>query len=282
MQPGYHEAMKFKALFRKHVAIPQDHGSWVFLIAPLAIGLFTGGTLRLGSGFLALAALAGFLLRQPVTILVKVGSGRRPRSDLGAASFWTAIYGLAGLLAALGLVWLGHAVVLWLVLPGVPVFAWHLVLVSRREERHQAGVEILGAGVLALTAPAAFWVGNGSYDPRGWLLWALTWLQSAASIVYATLRLAQRTWPVLPDRSARFRLGGRALVYTTFNVLVVAAAGIGLRALPRWIFLPFLLQWLETLWGIEHPALGWRPFRIGSRQLIVSLLFTVLFILLWR
>ena len=33
---------------------------------------------------------------------------------------------------------------------------------------------------------------KGFPDPLGWLLFGLTWLQSAASIVYAYLRLAQR------------------------------------------------------------------------------------------
>jgi hypothetical protein len=55
-----------------------------------------------------------------------------------------------------------------------------------------------------------------------------------------------------------------------------------LSALPRFLFLPYLLQWLETLWGILHPALKWKPTRIGIRQLIVSTLWTILFIVTWR
>ncbi|MBK5108482.1 MAG: hypothetical protein JJE12_10125, partial [Anaerolineales bacterium] len=29
-------------LFLRHVALPSDHGSWVFLLSPLLIGLFAG------------------------------------------------------------------------------------------------------------------------------------------------------------------------------------------------------------------------------------------------
>ena len=269
-------------LFRRRIALPQDHGSWVFLISPLTIGLFAGGAFPPASLALVVAALAAFLLRQPVTVAVKVFSGRRPRSDLGAGLFWTTLYGLVALLAVGALVGLGHGIILWLAIPGALVFGWHLVLVSRREERHQAGVEILATGVLALTAPAALWIGSGSYDPRGWLLWVLTWFQSAASIVYAYLRLEQRGWPSRPDRPARFRLGWKALAYTSFNFFAAAGAGLVAGFLPRWIFIPFMLQWLETLWGIEHPAVGWRPMAIGLRQLAVSALFTVAFILCWR
>jgi hypothetical protein len=36
------------------------------------------------------------------------------------------------------------------------------------------------------------------------------------------------------------------------------------------------------VWGTLRPAVGVRPTLIGVRQLIVSTIFTVLFILTWR
>ncbi len=274
--------MENNSLFRQRIAIPQDHGSWVFLLSPLLIGLVEGGSFSLASLALILAAFAAFLLRQPVTSLVKVISRRRPHSDLRPALFWTGMYGLIGLLMAAVLLSRGNSMVLWLAVPAIPVFAWHLILVSQREERHQAGVEILATGVLALAAPAAYWVGRGAYNPQGWYLWGLTWLQSAASIVYAYLRLEQRTWKVLPLRAVRFQAGWKAMAYTSFNLLAAILGGLGLGLFPALIFIPFAVQWLETLWGIEHPALGWKPFKIGARQLIVSALFTAAFIIFWR
>ncbi len=270
-----------RSFFVRHIAIPQDHGSWVFLLSPLLIGSFAGGTLGWASVFLIVTAMMAFLIRQPVTVAVKAYAGRRPRTDLPAARFWILVYGLVALAALAGLVISGYWFVLLLAVPGLPVFAWHLALVSRRVERKQAGVEILATGVLALAAPAALWIGKGAYDPLGWALWLLTWLQSAASIVYAYLRLEQRGLTEVPPRSARWKLGRRALVYTSFDLGATLLAGwAGL--LPQLVFLPYLVQWLETLWGVEHPAVGWKPTRIGVRQLIVSILFTVLFVLVWR
>ena len=167
-----------------------------------------------------------------------------------------------------------------LALPGIPVFVWHLYLVSRRAERRQPGVEIIGSGVLALSAPAAYWVGIGEPDPTGWWLFALTWLQSAASIVYAYLRLEQRELKETPARPTQIRMAARALLYTTFNVSVVIILSIQSR-LPQYLFIPYALQWLETLWGTLNPAVGFKPTRIGLRQLAVSSLFTLLFILTW-
>jgi hypothetical protein len=270
------------SLFRRQIALPQDHGSWVFILSPLLVGLFAAPALFPASISLIVAAMAAFLIRQPVTMSVKAYSGRRPRTDLPAARFWMFLYGAVLLIALAGLVAGGFIYVLYLAVPGIPIFAWHLWLVSRREERRRAGVEILATGVLALTAPAAFWVGSGRYDPVGWWLWLLAWLQSAASIVYAYLRLDQRTWDAIPDRRPRFQAGRRALAYSTFNVFVTAALGLGAGLLPRWITVPYLFQWVETVWGIDHPAVGWRPTRIGVRQLVVSTLWTLLFIVFWR
>ncbi len=269
-------------LFRKQIAIPQDHGSWVFIFSPLVVGIFAGGVFSYATFSLCVAAMAAFLLRQPMTAMVKAYSGRRPRTDLPAARFWVMVYGTIALLALAGLFLLGDGYIAYLAIPGIPVFAWHLWLVSRRAERRQAGVEVIATGVLSLTAPAAYWIGIRHYDGYGWWLWLLTWLQCAGSIVHAYLRLEQREWKSVPSRYDRFRRGARAFSYTSFNLFISAALGLGAGILPRPIFIPYLVQWLETLWGIDHPALRWKPVQIGTRQLIVSLLWTILFIVTWK
>jgi hypothetical protein len=209
-------------------------------------------------------------------------SGRRPKEDLSIARAWIVFYGAVVFLSVLALVLEGFGYILYLAVPAVPVFAWHLWLVSRREERRQAGIEIVATGILTLAAPAAYWVGIGKYDSTGWWLWILVWMQTAASIVYAYLRLEQREWKSAPNRWTRFRLGWRAYLYTSFNLFLVLALGVGAEFLPKWLFIPYLLQWIETLWGIDHPATGWKPTRIGIRQLIVSTIWTAFFILTWR
>lgn len=268
-------------LFRKHIAIPQDHGSWVFILSPLLIGLFAGGVFTPSSLNLVIAAMAAFMLRQPAAALIKVYSGRRSRDDLTAGRFWFIVYAAIALAALIGLIAGGFGYLLYLAVPGVAIFAWHLWLVSRREERRQVNVEIIATGVLSLAAPAAYWVGVGRYDPTGWWLWGLAWLQSAASIVYAYLRLEQREQAKGPERSGMWKMGWRAALYTSFNLASVLILSL-VAVLPSLLFLPYLVQWIETMWGITHPATGWKPTRIGIRQLIVSTIWTVLFILTWR
>jgi len=272
--------MATRKRFPTHIALPQDHGSWVFLFTPLLVGLAAGRVWNLDTLALTLAALAAFLIRQPVTIMVKVYSKRRSRRDLPAARLWTGVYAAAGALGLAFLLRRGHLYLLALALPAVPVFAWHLYLVSRRAERRQAGVEILATGVLALAAPAAYWVARGALEADGWLLWLLTWLQSAASIVYAYLRLEQRQWKAAPPPAQRWQAGRRAHWYALTNLAVTGTLA-ALHFLPWVLLLPFGIQYAETLWGITHPAVKARPAVIGTRQLAVSVLFTLTFALLW-
>lgn len=274
-----------KDYFKKQIALPQDHGSWVFILSPLLVGIFAGKTLSIATLYLIIATMSAFMLRQPVTVTVKALSGRRPKTDLPAAWFWVLVFGAIATAALIGLILSGFGYLIYLAIPGAPVFAWHLWLVSQRAERRQASIEVIATGVLSLSAPAAYWVGIGEYDPHGWWLMVFTWLQSAASIVYAYLRLEQReigqNQAAAMSRSDWLRLGRRAFFYTFFNVLFSSLMGI-LNFAPSLIFIPFLAQWLEAVWGIYHPAVGWKPTKIGIRQLMVSIIWTVLFILLWR
>lgn len=271
--------------FKKQIALPQDHGSWVFILSPLLVGIFAGENFTSAMFFLIVAAMSAFMLRQPMTVMVKALSGRRPKTDLPAAYFWLLIYGAIATAALTGLILEGFSYLLYLAVPGAPVFAWHLWLVSQRAERRQAGIEVIATGVLSLSAPAAYWVGVHGYEPAGWWLWMFTWLQSAASIVYAYLRLSQREMSQEQAagtiRGEWWRMGIRAFIYTSFNLVLSAFLGVA-KLIPIFIFVPFALQWLETIWGIFNPAVGWKPTRIGIRQLIVSILWTVLFVLAWR
>ena len=268
---------------RRHrlAALPQEHGAWAFLLSPLFIGLFAGKHWTPDIGVLLLGLLAAFLMRQPATLVVKVLSGRRSRDYLPYGLFWAALYALVGLVALVILIQRGHLYLLWLLIPGVLVFTWHLLLIARRSERRQIGVEIVASGVLALAAPAAYWMPYHGPEPKGWLLWLLSWLQSAASIVYAYLRLEQRGWPAVPSLEERFREGHRALMYAGFNVLLALVLGLS-RSIPAWVWLAYLVQFLEVAWGTWRPAVKWPPSRIGIRQMVVSTLFTVVFILTWR
>ena len=267
------------ALKARHIALPAEHGAWVFLFSPLIIGLVLGG-LRPASLLLVAAALAAFLIRQPVTMAVKVLAGRRPRRELPGIALWLAVYGLVGLAAVIGLAALGYGYLLWLAIPAAPVFAWHLWLVGRRAERRQMLVEIVASGVLALAAPAAYWVGKGQVDSTGWLLWGLCWAQVAGTILYAYLRLDQRALECMPAWNETVRMARPALLYNLALLLAVIGLAYA-QSVPQLLPLAFAIQPAEVVWGMVRPAVKMKPKVIGIRQLIVSILFTAAFILAW-
>ena len=269
-----------KTYLRKQIAIPQDHGSWVFILTPLIIGFVLSGQFNTPAIYLLVAALAAFFIRQPVTMAVKAYAGRRPRTDLPAARFWIVVYGFIALLMLVGLGMRGYLDVVFLAVPGLTIFGWHLYLVSKRDERKQAGLEVVASGALALAAPAAYWIGRGSYEPLGWALWLLIWFQSAASIVHAYMRLEHRKQTQIPGRPAQLQMAKRALMYTSFNLLVSILLGF-FSILPAYLFVAYLPQWLETQWWTFHPDIKAKPVAIGMRQTVVSTLYIVLFLIFW-
>lgn len=263
----------------KHIAIPSEHGAWIFLLTPLLIGLFLGG-FSTGSVPLVLILLAAFLIRQPVTMLVKIHAGRRNEKERFPALVWFMIYAIILLINLIVLIVHGYAYVLFLAVPAVPVFVWHLWLVSKRAERRKKLIEIAAGGVLALAAPAAYWVGLQSYHPTGWLLWILTWGQVTGTILYAYLRLNQRQLTQEPTTKESFQMGREAVIFNVSLLLcVVMTSFLGFNT--ALLILAFLIQPVEVFWGIIHPAIETPPKKIGIRQLIISSLFTVVFIVLW-
>jgi hypothetical protein len=261
--------------WRKIYALPAEHGSWVWWIGPFVLGAAAAETASPDLIPLGAALLLAFLIRQPVSLLVKVMSGRRARADLPAVRTWLLIYGLLLTIAGVMLILCGHPRVYLLLLPGLPVFGWHLWLVSRREERGQRGIEIVGSGVLALAAPAAYWVCGGSDSLLPWTLWLLAWLQSAASIVQVYLRLEQRTWEGNRALAGRINAGARSLAYHGVNVLLsIALSWLG--HIPWLVSLAFGLMAIDALLGILRPAAGQLPTRIGLHQLFASIAFYTL------
>jgi len=268
-------------LLRKYYLIPAEHGAWIWWIGPLVIGLAAGGRVTCEALLLALAGLAVFFLRQPASIAVKALSGRRPRADLAPALMWAVVDLMVASLAMAALVGAGHRRLLLLALPVTLVFAWHLWLTGRRAERGQMGVELVGAGVLALAAPAAYWVSGGEGGVEAWLLWAMTWLQSAASIVHVYLRLEQRRMAAVPAWHTRWRMGARTLAYHAFNfTLSVGLATAG--AVPSLAPQAFGLMLADALEGIARPPVGARPNAIGFRQLASSTAFVLVMVAAYR
>jgi lipid-A-disaccharide synthase-like uncharacterized protein len=270
------------SLFRKHIALPQQHGSWALWLGPYVIGIGVGGAFKIELLWLTLSSLGGFLLLQPLTTLIKVIAGRKPQTDLAPSLFWSILYSLLALLCLYRLLITDHFFILYLALAAFPVLVWQLILVARRVERGQMGIELVGSGVLSLAAPAAYWIAKDGMNLTGWILWILCWMQSAGAIVYIFLRLEHRRLTEMPNAQDRFTMAKRALLYNTFNVVAVIAVA-AFNLIPPLVVIPFIAMLLETIYGaLIKPGIGAKPVTIGVRQVIITIIFATLMILTYR
>ena len=260
--------------YLKIYLLPPEHGGWFLFLGPFLLGALVAARPNLDLLILLCLSLAAFIARQPLTISVKALSGRRARSDLAPALYALGAIGVVVAVLFSFLVWRGHLYLLWLGLAALPVLVWQMILVTSRQER-QLGIELVGTGALSLTAPAAYWVSLGTYDARGWWLWALSWLYAASAIVYVYMRLNQRRLTTMPSWNERWRAGLRVLLYAGVSLLLVSLGslfGLFTSLAP----IPFALALIHFIYGIARPAVGARPVQIGTEQSVATLLFYIL------
>jgi hypothetical protein len=264
-----------RTLLRWRLAVPPEKGAWIWWIGPLILG---GAAARQTDPELlavGLAGTAGFLIRQPLTIILRIlWRGRNPQ-DLWPAITWAAIYGLCITVATAWLLLESHYWTLGLAAVATPVFAWYLWLVARGEDRHQLGADIMAAATLALMAPAAYWSCDGASVAFAIVLWLICTLQASASIVHMMLRLEQRRWTDPGHWTARLRRGMTALCHHWLN-LVIAVVLMSMDLADAWLVAAFVLTAVEGTVAVFCPPVGASPKRLGFRQLFISIAFFLL------
>lgn len=264
----------FPGKFFKIYVLPTEHGGWFLLLGPFLFGALAAAQPNADLLVLLLFSLAIFIARHPLTLFVKALSGRRAKNDARPALLALSAVGLIAAALLLVLILRGYAFLLWLGIPAGIVLVWQLWLVTQREER-QLGIELVGAGTLALSAPAAYWVSISAMTTTGWWLWGLAWLYAASSIVYVYLRLQQRKWKEMKELRELVRDGQRALLYAATSLGVTIALAL-LQFVPPLTPVPFALALLHFAYGITHPCIGVKPARIGIEQSLATLVFYLL------
>ncbi len=268
-----------RSLFKQYI-MPAEHGGWFLWIGPFLLGALAALQFRADLVLLLALIVNGYLLRQPLIILVKALTGRRARADAPLAfKVLAALGGIAALLFLL-LLLRGSTFLVWLALPAGPVLALQLWLVSRRQER-QMGIELVGSGVLALAAPAAYWVGRGATASEGWWLWALSWIYNASAILYVYLRLKQRRLNEVPRPEERLRQGAASLAYAVLSLGFSVALG-WLGVIPPLAIAAYSFALLHYIYGTWRPAVHARPVKIGIEQSSATLLFYLLLALAFK
>jgi hypothetical protein len=243
------KSFEFRAVFQKKLLLPAEHGSWSWLLVPLAVGASIGGGVNPAVALIAIGSLSAFLLRQPATAWLRIRRGRGRRSNERLAAGWTAVLGVVTLGSVGSLLVGGYSELLWLLAPLLPLFAVYLgVARSRPASLRSLWLEIAGATALAASAPAAYIAASGSLDATAWLLWLLMGLQNVTGVLYVRQRLA--------DTKQVARSKGAMLGTHIAAVAVVSLLAWNGR-IPALTVAPFAAFLARAVWASAGP----RPVR---------------------
>ena len=273
--PSNTTATPRRRIFRKQLILPAEHGSWSWLLVPYFVGVIVAGTWNLAAFLVLLGGLAGFLMRQPAAVAMRVRAGRGRRADGRPALAWTIFFGAIALACLLGLLALGRAALLWLLIPMAGIFV--LYLLSSRQRRasvRSLWMELAGALGLSAMAPAAYIAATGQLDNTAWALWALMAGQNGLGVLYVRLRIA--------DTHGR-AVNRMPVVWVHGLVLLGVAAAAVLEAIPWLTVVPFAGFLIRAIWAAARvrPVLNIKRFgfsEIGA-EIIGGLFIAVGYIL---
>lgn len=232
------------------LVLPTEHGGWGFLLEPLVLGLLVKASL--GGALIALAALFGFLTRQPLKFAMQDALRRKsyPRT------FWCRSFAL-GYLALSGIAFAGAlAISGWtLVLPFAVVAPLALVtLVADAKNRSRRLLPELGGSIAMASTAASIGLAGGLSYVASFSLMALIVLRGIPSILYVRTLLtrahkqaASSVPPLVAHVVAvplAYLAGSLFAVVATVALLARAAWGLT-HNVPR----AQTVGWREIAWG---------------------------------
>lgn len=258
MPPPATDAASARPTLRwRAVALPVEHGGWGFLLEPIGLGLAIAPS---AAGLsLAAAALAGFLARHPLRLVVadRRRQVRYPRTALAERFVLAyAALGAAALLAG----WRLASQPIWpAVVAAAPLVLAALWLDLRGRSR-EAGAEALGAAALS-TSAALVALAGGSASGPAWGATILLMLRSSASVLYVRARIRL-------DRGVASGPGTAVAAHAA--ALLGAGVLVALRWAPRLALLAFLVLLARAVLGLSARhrvvpprVLGWQELRLG-------------------
>lgn len=257
-----------RLVYRKHIIIPTEHGSWPWLLVPYFVGVGVVQQFNLPMLFTLIGGLAVFLIRQPATVWMRARRGKARAADGPIAATWICIWLIIGLVCFSGLLVAGRSAILWLILPFI--FVLSLYLFAARYGRsgiRSLWMELAGAAALSLMAPAATIAADGQFEPWEWALWGLLAIQNVLGALYVRLRIADthkrsmKRWPVFAAHLAGFifvlglGVAGKVPLLTAvpysgflFRAGWAAATPRAVANIKRFGFLELGIEILSGLW----------------------------------
>lgn len=257
---------------------PREHGAWSLLLTPFVAALLVAGRVKPTTCAVLAAALALFLLREPLLVLARqrwVWREERPESAL--ALRWTA--GLGTLLAGLGVV-LARAWGLPLMAglgAGAAALTILAVWMALRNRQRSVWLQTASCGGLTFTAVAAARSVNDGFPQWGWVLWGLCWLQGVAGILVVHTRLDA----MIARKTGRPETAIRQAAWLAVGLLAVVAAALAGRGSMLLAAAPALAAAAHG-WELAAMRLETKLKVVGLRAMALSMTYALIVALALR
>lgn len=251
---------------RKRLNLPKEHGAWAMLYVPFVLGVLVAGHWPGAVWLLLLCVSALFASRE--SLLTWWRARRRGREAAAAGQMLLLYAALAALSGLPLLVWFPWLLPLGLL--GVCLLLFNGAQGAQLEERSLRN-ELLAIAGLTMTAPAAYAVALGHWEPQALLLWLLCACYFASSVFYIK-HYVTNAHAKVPDAKATARR--QCLGYHAFLLLALLVLALS-RSLSFFVliaFAPVLARAFGQLW---RPPTQFNLKRAGVLELVYALLFLV-------
>jgi hypothetical protein len=256
--------------------LPKEHGAYGQMAFPLVTAMLVSGV-SMGSLLFAIAVVAGFVLHEPLLVLLGLRGPRAKREQGGAAVRW--VVALAILVIITGtaaLRWMEPAHRISVALPLVP--ALFIFIAAASGKGKSIGAEIAVAIAFSLTAVPLCLLGGQSI-----VAGAAIALAFASNFVLATLAVRVVIARVRGGGDPRLAAAMRRSAYVTAGAIAAGAAVAAGRGLVPWLPLSAIVPGIvAAIWIATFPPHPSRLKAVGWTLVTLSALVTVLLVVTLR
>lgn len=249
----------------RSVAIPTEHGGWMFLIEPILLGL--GVAFSLPGLLLALAALGAFLLRHPLKIAVDDHRRGKRYERTAVAERFTVIYGFIALLALSLAIFTADSRFILPLLLALPLVAVQLYFDFGKRSRELAA-ELSGSVAMGAVA-SSIAIMSGWNVTDSLVLWILLAARFVPAILYVRQRLRLeygKEYQVIPVAIAHI------------TALAIAFLLVFMHLAPWTAVAAMLLLLTRAAYGLSHRHGPTRPQVVGIQETMFGLCTSALYI----